>query len=552
MPIEFSSSEAEEYYQQALTHEDQSEKEQARECYRLVVEIDPLHPELWCRLGLVSPTGEDYIAFDNALRCQALTAEELYWRGRAALAYHHDVDSLRDLAASVALDPRVAYRWLDQYAETLGEGRWYPGWEQDPQGAQAPALAARELQFQCYKRLIDLYPTDRYHHYYLALFYEQHDHLPEAIAAYSRAIALGPHPRFITNRGMLRFITYDFKGALQDLTHRHNCAKNHWRGGWTKIYHPDPNQPTPCMRWAQALEAFDTAGPAQPTDPQYLKSRFDHYRLHRQHALALGVAEALVAAEPDRADLRELRIQCHLALPEPDVAALLVDYEWLAEMTRPRTKEELSGYGISPEYYRPRKEQCRQLHCCAWAHYRLGDHTAALQCFAAAMAIVTAEEATDESGAPTLEHYWSLPVHDPGYLLWQLQQQLPRNWTAARSHWNVTWWMACAIARVPYQLVPNLAEAFEVYLPLSLPPQTHHPTPPAPHQYEQALALCAAGAAQADAVYAGLYASLQRNVCKSRLRQALNEPTATPASRAAALARYDAACVLPLAPVAPG
>ena len=59
MPIEFSSSEAEAYYQQALAHEDEGEQEQARENYQMAVKIDPLHPELWCRLGLVSPDGED-------------------------------------------------------------------------------------------------------------------------------------------------------------------------------------------------------------------------------------------------------------------------------------------------------------------------------------------------------------------------------------------------------------------------------------------------------------------------------------------------------------
>lgn len=150
---------------------------------------------------------------------------------------------------------------------------------------------------------------------------------------------------------------------------------------------------------------------------------------------------------------------------------------------------------------------------------------------------------TDDSLGSSRGWYWSLPVHDPAYLLWQLQQQLPRNRAPARSHWIATWWMACAIAKVPYQLLPDMAEAFEIYLPLSLPPQGCHTTPPVPARYEQALALCAAGAKQADPAYAGLYEALRRNIHKSQLRQALNEPTATLASREAALVRYDAACL---------
>jgi len=190
MSLKFSSSEAEEYYQQALTHEDQSEKEQARQYYRLVVEADPLHPEVWCRLGLVSPTGEDYTAFDNALRCRALTAGELYWRGRAALAYHHDVDPLRDWAASVALDPRVAHRGIKRYTDTFDyrQGRWYPGWEQDQPAPHARQLAFWQLQVHCYNQLVTRYPTEPEYRCERAAFYMQHDHLPEALADYSAAL----------------------------------------------------------------------------------------------------------------------------------------------------------------------------------------------------------------------------------------------------------------------------------------------------------------------------------------------------------------------------
>ena len=543
MPIEFSSSEAEAYYQQALSHEDQDEKEEARKNYRLVAAIDPLHPEVWCRLGLVSPAGEDYAAFDNALRCRALNAEELYWRGRAALAYHHDVDPLRDWAASVGLDPRVAHRGIEHHTSTFDyyEGRWYPGWEQDQLSAHTPKLRFWELQMQCYHQLVALYPTEPEYRCDRAAFYENHDHLPEALADYNAALKLGAHPYYHKRRGPIRLMLRDFKGALQDFTH--DKGSSDWRVHGPRIHYRAPDQPH--GRWVQAVEDFEGAGLKEPSRPLYLKQRFEHYARWGQHARALAAVEALVAAEPNRADLLELRIECRLALPECEwnVADLLADYEWLAQAPRPRTKAELAVRCRTSADDDPLGEQCRQLHRCAWAHHRLGNFAAAEQCFAAAVAVPPGKTETDDSRWSSRGCYWSLPIHDPAYLLWQLQQQLPKNRARARSYWIATWWMACAIAKVPYQLMPNMAEAFELYLPLSLPPQGHHATPPASARYEQALALCAAGAEQADPAYAGLYEALWHNVHKSRLRQALNEPTATPASREAALARYDAACL---------
>ena len=543
MSIEFSSSEAEAYYQKALAHEDQDEKEEARKNYRLVAAIDPLHPEVWCRLGLVSPAGEDYAAFDNALRCRALNAEELYWRGRAALAYHHDVDPLRDWAASVGLDPRVAHRGIEHHTSTFDyyEGRWYPGWEQDQLSAHTPKLRFWELQMQCYHQLVALYPTEPEYRCDRAAFYENHDHLPEALTDYNAALKLGAHAYYRERRGPIRLMLRDFKGALQDFTH--DKGSSDWRVHGPRIHYRAPDQPH--GRWVQAVEDFEGAGLKEPSRPLYLKQRFEHYARWGQHARALAAVEALVAAEPNRADLRELRIKCRLALPECDMAALLVDYEWLAQVPRPKTQEELRVHGRDPDYYDPLDEQCRQLHCCAWIHHRLGNYAASLQCFAAAVAVPSGEKTSDHSRGSSRGCFCSLlPVHDVPYLLWQLQQQLPRNWATARSHWIATWWMACAIAKVPYQLVPNLAEASEAYLYLSLPPQDSYETHPDPARYEQALALCTAGAEQAAPEHAGLYNALRSNIHKSELRQALNEPTATPASKEAALARYDAACAL--------
>ena len=394
----------------------------------------------------------------------------------------------------------------------------------------------------CYNQLVARYPTEPEYFRKRAEFYEGHDHLPEAIADYTAALERGASSLVLLRRGKLRLLLHDFAGALQDLTQNRSPHASCWRTHGPNLAHNGP-QGWSCHRWEQALEALEATGLAEPTDPKYLKQRFEYYRRERQHARALAAVEALVAAEPDRADLRELRIECRLALPGWEVADLLVDYEWLAQTPRTKTREELRSYGRNPDYYDPLEEQCRQLHCCAWAHYRLGNHAAALQCFAAAVDVPSSkEEMSNRKWGSPFRNFCTLPVHDAPYLLWQLQQQMPGNRTMARSHWIASWWVACAIARVPYQLIPNLAEAYEAYMSLSLSLGEHHATPPDPARYEQALALCAAGAGQADSSYAGLYLALQRNICQSRLRQALNEPTATPASREAALARYDADC----------
>ena len=54
------------------------------------------------------------------------------------------------------------------------------------------------------------------------------------------------------------------------------------------------------------------------------------------------------------------------------------------------------------------------------------------------------------------------------------------------------------------------------------------------------LASCAEGAQQAPEI-ADIFALMHLNILKGQLREALNHPAATPASKEAALARYDAA-----------
>ena len=175
--------------------------------------------------------------------------------------------------------------------------------------------------------------------------------------------------------------------------------------------------------------------------------------------LARPFVEALIAAQPDEEEGRELRAYCRAWQTPLDYAALLTDYDWLArrplrdlaywtiEVQNPNNTPEDNAY-FADRY--TQQDRYRRTHYClasAWAHYRLGNLAGATEAFDRAFA----EPARDDfSFDPTIPIFWLPPVPDHDYLLWQVNEQL-RGRTYAAIPEAVRGWLGRAL----YQLSPG-------------------------------------------------------------------------------------------------
>lgn len=577
MPPELSDPKAKIYYEKGIAYEAAGQNKKASKNYELATRLDPTHPELWCRLGLLSSgyrsegTYPCEDAFDKAVACSASTAEQLYWRGRAALEGYLD-GALEDLIASIALNPNPASPEVwDTYARILGmhigslpgeDVRWFPGWNQDSEARQNPKYSRWELRLTCYNRAIALAPDHGKYYGDRGYFYLQHDYLAEALANYNEAV------NHLTNsdwdsinrlcRGGVRMMLRDFEGALSDFAVNPYLRQKHWREKRPLIFYPDPSLPTPYARWEAALEEFEKSGVAEPTNAEYVKYRLEYHLENHLYRQALPDVETLIDQQPTEPYFRIAHIACHLNQPTPDFQVLLSEFEWLAghrdkmladgpawATTERVWQEEVPKSW--PQYVRNR--YIYHLCCCAWAHFNLGNHAAARQQFDAAMEFPDVagtvkdsrktKRETEQLGKTDFRDFLT-PVPDTAYLVWQIGQQLAKNCVSLSAFKQTMKWVKAAICELPAEWSDGLLEAFSAFERLHLPSGSSFVNPRQAEQYTSALNLCTAGRQHTPAL-TGVYAAMHLSILKGQLRESINQDQATPAEKAAALAHYDSA-----------
>ena len=575
MTLQLSNPKAQVYYKKGIAYEASGQSKKACKSYELAAHLEPTHPELWCRLGLLSagyrskgtyPPDE---AFEKAVACSASTAEPLYWRGRAALESGLG-GALPDLVASFALDPEPTSPAVwETYARTINghlgslseeDVRWFPGWEQDSEARQNPKYSWWDRLLTCYNRAIALVPNQGKYYGDRGYFYQEHDYLVEALADYNVALN---HPADSGSdsinhirRGRVRLLLHDFAGAVSDFTANPYLNGKNWRDMHTHIFYPDPSLPTPYARWEAALEAFEIAEVVEPSDADYVKNRLEYYLENHQYRQALPDVEALIARQPTEPYFRIAHIACHLQQPAPDFNVLLSEFEWLAGQRDKMLADgpawattERIWQADTPESW-PRYVRNRYVYhlcCCAWAHFNLGNHVAARQQFDAAMDFPVVVDAAygprqTKKGNEQLEdpdfRDFLTPVPAPAYLVWQIEQQLTKNCVSLSTFNQTMKWVEVAIRELPAAWSAGLLEAFSAFERLNLPSGTRFVNPRKSEQYSTALNLCTAGSLQTPAL-GGVYTAMHLSILKGQLRESINQAHATPADKAVALAHYD-------------
>ena len=184
-------------------------------------------------------------------------------------------------------------------------------------------------------------------------------------------------------------------------------------------------------------EAAEILGPDYPFFLWRMCNQYANPRMFtdqpKNPALALPYAEALIVAQPDEDEGREIRTYCRARLTPPDYAALLADYDWLAR--RPLRGPEYWVKEVRNVDNTPEENAClvdqytqedlyRRTHYClasAWACYHLGDLDGAAEAFDRGFA----EPARAWFG---FDPRWPVdllpPVSDDDYLLWQASKQV--------------------------------------------------------------------------------------------------------------------------------
>ena len=583
MTLELSNPKAQNYYEQGIAYEAAGHRKKACKSYELAARLEPDHPELWCRLGLLSaslrskgtcPPDE---AFERAVACSASTAGPLYWRGLAALESGSE-EALPDLVASLALDPNPASPEVwETYARTINmhlgslageEVRWFPGWEQDREARQNPKYSWWDQMLTCAHRAIALAPNQGKHYGDRGHFYHQHDYLAEALANYNEALNhpadSASHSIIRIRRGRVRLLLKDFAGAVSDFTANPYPDEKNWRELHSHIFYPDPSLPTPYARWEAALEAFETAEVAEPSDADYVKNRLEYYLENHQYCQALPDVEALITRQPTEPYFRIARIACHLQQPAPNFNVLLSEFEWLVGQ-RDKMLADGPAWATTERIWQaetprswPRYVRNRYIYhlcCCAWAHFNLGNLVAARQQFDAAMDFPVvadmprgkrqARKTDEQLEEPDFRDFLT-PIPAPAYLLWQIGQQLTKNCVSLSTFDQTMKWVEGAIRELPAAWSVGLLEAFSAFKGLHLPSGTSFVIPRKPEQYSTALNLCTAGKLQTP-VLDGVYTAMHLSILKGRLRESINQAHATPADKAASLAQYDHARALALA-----
>ena len=542
MPLIFAHPKAEEYYENALACESGEQWQEAIDNYNLAAAADPAHPELWYRLGqlLARPESSEDCGcrgYRQAMKCAATTAEQYYWRAKATDAYaeciHEDYESeiIADYSAAISIDPTNT-----RYLEDRGQFS-------QRKGHLAEALAD-------YDTLLAHEPGNATYYLHRGQLYQQHDQLAAAMADYNASLALAHSEAAFKARGVLFLLAHDFRNALKSFGLKKGTHYNWWDIN-PDIRYPAPDQPTPTIRWVAAVRALEASGLIDVTHPRYLRARCEYYLSKADEdpgpgqpdptLLALADADALIAIEFYRLEYRQLRVACRLALGSPSMIELAHDYLWLVVHASKLPKAASGRPHLQDARYAARLKQAEYQHKYAWAQFKAYNDTAAQESFDAAVEAplhdnyqknlaVCRDLATFRAFLPPL------PAED--YLLWQIRQQFQRNREGFSTHLQVKSWLTVAIAALPWPLARVLTPAFDKYKSAHLIAGTYFVHPRTAAHYSEALASCTEGAQQAPEI-ADIFVLMHLNILKGQLREALNQPGATPASKEAALAYYD-------------
>jgi tetratricopeptide (TPR) repeat protein len=534
-------------YQKAQTHKAAGRIKQARVWYWRAAREAPHQAELWCRLGELSLDGHDYQAFDQAVNIAPATAQDWYWRARAAVHYHRDIDTVSCVQKALAPASSPA-EWLSDAAEWLTKQvreteyefieqtapassppswyrlkvRWSPDWMRDSTCCAASILPFWELLHATYSLLIEQEPGNAAAYRWRAKFYERHDHLPQAITDYTAALKLEPNVEDFECRGQLYVLRQDFRRAQRDflkLVTDGEFYQSHWRRDPEVIVFANPQLLPGDDRWLEALAAYEKLGLPESTNRHYLAKRCEYFQTTLQYERATADAQTLVKRYPRDVDYRNALILSRVYNHRNrDYQALTADY--LALATEPRNSPWIRARGY---------------HHAAWAYFRLGDYKEARQQFDKAVSISQPKETEYRDYKlfmPTL-----FQQHD--YLVWQLQQQLRTNFSSYNTHYEAHIWMMAACGHLrQYHGWHLLQIAFSAYLPVKLPAGYYFVNDKSAEDYEAVFRLCEEGL-QCPLAPADLFGLIHLNALKGQLRHALNQPGATAESEAAALAHYD-------------
>jgi len=199
---------------------------------------------------------------------------------------------------------------------------------------------------------------------------------------------------------------------------------------------------------ANELPLAEVAELLGPTYGRYLNDRFETCVRAGQPALALPIAEALVAHRPDIAEYREMRAWCHAQHCPPDYTAALADYEWLASQPLPGYEHWLHviteanpDCSAADNADQARHEHGRDLVLYAgawlaraWALYNLGDLAAADAAFHHALSLpgLCIDHGYDHQ---RWQPGMLPPAVDADFLRWRLGQPNRVAWPEAIHEW---------------------------------------------------------------------------------------------------------------------
>ena len=179
-------------------------------------------------------------------------------------------------------------------------------------------------------------------------------------------------------------------------------------------------------------------------------------------------------------------------------------------------------------------------HCCAWAHYKLGQLVESSLCFDKATA--TPFNRFDDLQRPSQCPVPGIaPYPDQEYLLWQIGQQLPKSYSYVWDDGNMEWlyWLSMALAAVSADTIPHLARLFSDYLGVMLQRQYYFVANLKTQAFAALISECEAALRQAPIKHIGLYRSLCSKILDGYSDHIAEHPTVTQAEEIVLQNLYD-------------
>ena len=169
-------------------------------------------------------------------------------------------------------------------------------------------------------------------------------------------------------------------------------------------------------------------------------------------------------------------------------------------------------------------------HCCAWAHFKLGQLDESQACFEKATA-TPYDRFKDLQRNSRCPVPGIAPYPDQEYLLWQIEHQLSRGYPWQDGNMERLYWLSMALTAVSAEKIPDLARLFSEYLGLMLQVQYYFVVNLKTQAYAILIRDCEAAQRQAPAEHKELYWTLNYNLQIGRVTHIDEHPTATDAEK---------------------